>query len=73
MKLTIEGSKEYVLELEDTKDLQLFDINYKNDDITKKINMKFEILEIYPGEKYNDTCLTSIYLSGSSNVQWGGR
>ena len=73
IKLTIDGSKEYVLELEDTKDLQLFDINYKNDDITKKINMKFEILEVYPGEKYDDTCLTSIYLSGGSNVQWGGR
>lgn len=73
LKLTIDDTKQYILELEDTKDLQLFDINYKNDNITKKINMKFEILEVYPGEKYDDTCITSIYLEGGSNIRWGGR
>jgi len=73
LKLTIDDTNQFILELEDTKDLQLFDINYKNDNITKKINMKFEILEVYQGEKYDDTCITSIYLSGGSNVKWGGR
>ena len=73
LKLTIDNTKQYILELEDTKNLQIFDINYRNDNITKKINMKFEIMEIYPGKKYDDTCITSIYLSGGSNVQWGGR
>ena len=73
LKLTIDDKIECYLELEDTKDLQLFDINYYNNSITKKINLKFEIMEVYPGEKYDDTCLTSLYLVGGSNVKWGGR
>ena len=73
LKLTIDDNIEYILELEDTRDLQLFDINYKNEIVTKKINLKFEILEVYPGEKYEDTCLTSLYLSGGTNIPWGGR
>jgi len=73
LKLTIDDKVEYILELEDSKDLQLFDINYKNDSITKKLNLKFEILEVYSGEKYQDTCLTSLYLSGGIDIPWGGR
>lgn len=73
LKLTIDDKEEYILELDDSKELQLFDINYKNGDITKKINLKFEILDVYSGEKYEDTCLTSLYLVGGSNVNWGGR
>ena len=73
IKLTIDDKVEYILELEDSKDLQLFDINYKNDSITKRLNLKFEILEVYSGEKYQDTCLTSLYLSGGTDIPWGGR
>lgn len=73
LKLTIDDKVEYILELEDSKDLQLFDINYKNDSITKKLNLKFEILDVYSGEKYQDTCLTSLYISGGTDIPWGGR
>jgi len=73
MQLTIDNKEEYILELEDTKDLQLFDINYKNDSIIKEVNMEFEILEVYSGEKYEDVCLTSLYLVGGTNLLWGGR
>lgn len=73
LKLTINNKEEYILELEDTKDLQLFDINYKNDSIIKEVNMEFEVLEVYSGEKYEDVCLTSIYLVGGTNLLWGGR
>lgn len=73
LKVTVDNKEEYILELEDTKDLQLFDLSYKNDSIKKKINFKFEILEVYSGEKYEDTCLTSLYLSGGTNITLGGR
>jgi len=73
LKLTIDDKIECYLELEDTDQLQLFNINYANETITEKINLKFEILEVYPGEKYDDTCLTSLYAAGGSNVRWGGR
>lgn len=73
LKLTIDNKDEYIFELEDSKDLQLFDINYKNESITKEINMEFEIIEVYSGEKYEDVCLTSLYLSGGTNLLWGGR
>ena len=73
LKLIIDNKEEYILELEDTKDLQLFDINYKNDSIIKEVNMEFEILEVYSGEKYEDVCLTSLYLVGGTNLLWGGR
>lgn len=71
--LTIDDKIEVTLDVEDTKDIQLFDIYYGNDTITKKIDLKFKILEVYPGEKYDDTCLTSLYVVGGSNVHWGGR
>ena len=72
LKLTIDNKVEYMLELEDSKDVQIFDINYKNDTISKAINLKFEIVEVYPGEKDNNTCLTSIFLSGGTDINWGG-
>ena len=70
IKLTIEDKDEYILELDDNKNIQLFDINYKKHDITKKINMKFEILEVYNGEKFDDTCITSLGFLCDSNVEW---
>ncbi len=73
LKLTIDNKIEYILELEDSKNLQLFELKYENDSILKKINLKFEILEVYPGDKYEDTCLTSLYLVGGADIPWGGR
>jgi len=73
LKLTIDNKVEYILEIDDSKELQIFDINYKNDSIIQEINMEFEIMEVYSGEKYEDVCLTSLYLSGGTNLPWGGR
>ena len=73
LKVTIDDSLEFYLELEDNKKLQIFDINYENEIITKPVNLKFEIVEVYKGDKYDDTCLSSLYLVGGSNVKWGGR
>ncbi|WP_196889334.1 NADase-type glycan-binding domain-containing protein [Aureivirga sp. CE67] len=34
---------------------------------TNKWRLKFEILEVYPGEKYDDTAITEIYFDGPSH------
>ena len=72
LKLTINGEKEYILNLNDTKDMQVFEIDYKCE-ITKKITCVFEILEVYKGTKYDDTCITAIDVDGDADVIWGGR
>lgn len=66
LKLTIDNDVTYIIELEDTYNLQLIDISYSQKpsfEIIKPIELTFEILEVYPGEKYEDTVLTTIYPS----------
>ena len=69
LKLTINDDAEYILNLEDSKDMQRFDIHYECE-LTKKMVLKFEILEVYKGEKYDDTCLTTLYVDGCSDFKW---
>ena len=72
LKLTINDDAEYILNLDDSKDMQQFDISYKCE-LTKEIVLKFEILEVYNGEKYDDTCLTAIDVVGTSDNKWDAR
>lgn len=62
-----------VLALNDTKDVQSFSVDplgYGERDDYKKLKAKapwtltFEILEFYPGEKYDDTVITEIFFDG---------
>ena len=73
LKLIIDDNYEYEMHLEDTRDIQVFDINYTNETIRKPIKIRAIIYDVYKGEKYDDTCLTSFKLYGGSNVNWGGR
>ena len=66
LKVTFDDKKSYILNLEDTMQLQKFDIEYKNDTLRKPINVTFEILEVYEGTTYDDTCITTIKVAG-----WG--
>lgn len=57
-----------ILELEGSRSLQAFEIGVvgygpkgKESD---KWSLKFEILEVYPGEKYRDTVISDIYFDG---------
>jgi hypothetical protein len=34
----------------------------------RQTDLSFEIIEVYPGDKYDDTCITGIALNGFSNV-----
>ena len=57
-----------VLNLKNTMDLQRFEVgNLGNEDRCEASPMwsiKFEILEVYPGDKYDDTVITEIYFDG---------
>ena len=56
-----------ILNLQDTMGLQSFDVGvlgYKDKDSAPAWSIKFEILEVYPGKKYEDTAITEIYFDG---------
>ena len=63
------NDKPYViLHLQDTANLQRFDVGIlgheERSDASPAWSIKFEILEVYPGEKYEDTVITEIYFDG---------
>ena len=56
-----------ILNLQDTMGLQSFDVGvlgYEDKDSAPAWSIKFEILEVYPGKKYEDTAITEIYFDG---------
>ena len=57
-----------ILQLEDSRSLQWFNIGLAgygpNGKESDKWTLKFEILEIYPGDKYQDTEISDIYFDG---------
>lgn len=75
LKLTIDETREYILELEDTMNPQLFDIEYEQEPDFDKLNAvkaEFEILEVYKGEKYEDTVITTLKGRSYTNMNMGG-
>ena len=56
-----------ILNLKDTRDCQVFDVGvlgYEDKSTAPAWSIKFQILEVYPGEKYQDTAITEIYFDG---------
>ena len=57
-----------LLELEDSRSLQYFDVDTvgygPNQENAPKWTLKFEIKEIYPGEKYDDTVIAEFLFDG---------
>lgn len=73
LKLYVNGKAYAILNLEDKRVLQIFTVgpighsDRRNWDILKSqppTNLKFEILEVYPGDKYEDTCISEIFFDG---------
>ena len=67
LKMYVDGQLYVILELQDTSSEQKFDIpdiNYlkikKRGDYNEDMIIRFEIIEVYPGEKYKDTAITEI-------------
>lgn len=73
LKMYIDDKPYAVLELEDAKAEQHFKVDpigygdRQNFELLKKkpgFTMKFEIAEVYPGSKWDDTAITEIYFNG---------
>ena len=61
------GETDYAIpELEDSRTLQCFDVGLLgyNDKNAANWTLKFEILDVYPGEKYEDTVISELYFDG---------
>ena len=56
------------LELEDSRSLQWFDIGLLGNEPQAKVRpdwtLKFEILEVYPGKKYEEVAISELYFDG---------
>ncbi len=70
IKLTI-NDKEYVFELKDTNKVQVFDLNYKQEDIKSPVKVKVEVLEKYDGEKTSDVYISDFQCDINSNIPQG--
>ena len=55
------------MELEDTPNPQKVSL-----DVMYSGKIRIEILEVYPGDKYEDTCITSLIGCVDTNMMMGG-
>ncbi len=82
IKLTVNG-KEFFLDLEDTPECQVFDINYTTNEIFKPLDITLEVLEKYTGTGHTKTMYSydageEVYISDiqfdvNASVFVGGR
>ena len=66
LRMYYNGRPYAILELEETRDLQSFDVGILgyNDASAPDWTLKFEILDTYPGDKNSDTVITELYFDG---------
>lgn len=67
LKVYYDGQPYAILELQDTRDEQDFDIGllgYRDVDHSEDWTLRFEILEVYPGRKYHNAAITELYFDG---------
>ena len=65
LKLYVNGNLYGVLNLDDSRTDQVFEIGtFGHNKNGKDLIFKFEILEVYKGDKFNDTAITEIYFDG---------
>lgn len=66
MRIWFNENPYLILELEDSRTLQIFDVGTLgyNDTTKPDWTLKFEILEVYPGAKFDDTVIAELYFDG---------
>ena len=66
LKMYYMGKPYAILELEDSRTLQCFDVGVlgPHDAAAPNWTLRFEILDVYPGEKYQDTVISELYFDG---------
>jgi hypothetical protein len=65
LKLYVNGEPYRILQLDDSRDDQVFEVGTlgRNKNGTDLV-LRFEILAVYKGDKYNDTAISEIYFDG---------
>jgi len=60
------GKPYAILDLEDSRTLQCFDVGVlgPHDEAAPAWTLRFELLEVYPGDKYADTVISELYFDG---------
>ena len=68
LKMYYNGKPYAILELKDTRSLQSFNVGRLGpfEAAAPDWTLKFEILDVYPGDKYDDTVITELYFGGIS-------
>ena len=66
LKMYYMGKPYAILDLEDSRTLQCFNVGVlgPHDDAAPNWTLRFEILEVYPGEKFADTVISELYFDG---------
>ena len=62
LKLTFEDGEKYILNLKDTMKPQSFKLEHRTKGIQVPLEATFEILDVYEGTTYQDTCITTLEL-----------
>ena len=66
LKVYCNGKPICILELQDSRSLQSFNVNNLLGSVRYIKSLRFEILEVYPGTKYQDTVIAEIVFSAAS-------
>ena len=66
LKMYYMGKPYAILDLEDSRTLQCFDVGVlgPHDAEAPNWTLRFEILDVYPGEKFADTVISELYFDG---------
>jgi hypothetical protein len=66
LRMYYNGKPYAILNLQDSRTLQCFDVGTLgyHDETKPDWTLKFEILEVYPGSKYDDTVIAELYFEG---------
>lgn len=67
LKVYVDGIPIAILELEDKRAEQYFPVKAIHPKKDRFYTLKFEIMEVYPGKKYEDAVITDIFFDGPSH------
>lgn len=66
LKMYVNNKEAGILNLKDTRDDQVFDVGMLGHNADKSdLVLRFEIMEVYRGDRYDDTAITEIYFDGT--------
>lgn len=71
IKVIFNNEKEEIINLIDSDEAQFIDLDYIQNDISKPVNIKIEILETFDGDNSDDIYLADVQFGMTSNIPAG--